>query len=67
MHHADFLYLAGEVKWNTPGSLKQAEVYLTSAMRFKAHSPNVFLSLARVYRVKGDYEKARNLYTHYLK
>ena len=64
MHHADFLHLTGEVKWNTPGSLKQAEVYLKSAMRFKAHSLNVFLLLARVLRVIS--EKAKNLYSYLL-
>ncbi len=49
MEHADFLYLAGETK-RAVGELKRASGFLTEALRYEAHSPNVYLSLGRVCR-----------------
>ena len=65
MQHADFLYLAGETK-RAVAQLDQAELFLTSALRFEAHSPNTYVSLARVYRAQRAYRKAKELYEHYL-
>eukprot|EP00347_Sterkiella_histriomuscorum_P024353 403331421 len=61
VRHADVFYLVGEANLKL-GNLVLAEQYLLKALSFEFHSPFTYSSLAHVYKLQNQLQKACALY-----